>query len=151
MIPYSPSNVQIRFLEKLAYLSLHTLSVCKLCDISSKYYDEYFEKTHLASIRRAPGASFVEPAVYCDYCHQASHRSSTPNRAETAHSITTNSQSRFKTQTQTHKTAKTLQAVQQKNSKLCHPTKTHDLSSSDVPPGPAHARTFQRLAPDSSC
>lgn len=132
-------------LVELAYFSLPTPAVCDLCDIPSYYRDKQFKERNIASTRRTPRPPSVSPAMYCDHRHQSATRFSMPNRAETAHAKIANSQSRSKTKAQAHKTASTLQTVQQKTRYYATRQKTGNLSSSRTSTAPAAAGIASNL------
>lgn len=94
---------------------------------------------------------FVEHAAYFNHRHQTVDLCNTQDRTETAHTITTNSQSCSKTHAQAHKIANALQAMPRKTRDWAIRRRTRDLLSSDEPPCPATACALQRLAHDNSC
>lgn len=106
---------------------------------------------HSMSRRRTPMPPIAETATYYDLLHRTVHHCNTPYRAETAHAIIANSQSRSKTQEQTHKTANTLQTLQRKTRECLIRQNSRDLFSSDAPLEPDPACTLQRHAQVNSC
>lgn len=97
----------------LAYFSLQTTVLCGPRDIASLYYKRKLKKTSLTSRRRAATSLSIERAVFLYHLQQTAPRCSAPNKAEAAHKITANSQTRSETKTQSHKIANALQTVQQ--------------------------------------